>query len=196
MTFANTYYLFEDIEESHNGYNIKNLTINWCKNFHFLDNIFSLSLDNATAKTKVIVLLEEDPTLSLLLNGLLFHIRCCAHILNLSVQKELYNESYWDTNSLINNKRWVFAMVTRDVLTIFDNAINIFSFVYEPNIHQVILDHSAKSIILARIANDILIIPTLTIASEAAFSASRRVLDEKRSYLAPQSIEMCVYKND
>ncbi|KAL2944050.1 putative AC transposase, partial [Bienertia sinuspersici] len=48
---------------------------------------FSLSLDNTTANTRAIELLKEDTSLSLLLNGSLFHIRCYAHILNLSVQE-------------------------------------------------------------------------------------------------------------
>ncbi|KAL2935457.1 putative AC9 transposase [Bienertia sinuspersici] len=38
--------------------------------------------------------------------------------------------------------------------------------------------------VLARIAKDILTIPASTIASESAFSTSRRVLDEKRSRLS------------
>ncbi|KAL2905856.1 putative AC9 transposase, partial [Bienertia sinuspersici] len=46
-------------------------------------------------------------------------------------------------------------------------------------------------IVLARIAKDILTIPASTIAFESAFSAGRRVLDEKRSHLSSESIEMC-----
>lgn len=50
--------------------------------------------------------------------------------------------------------------------------------------------------ILTRIASDVLAISALIIASESAFSAGRRVLDEKRSRLSPQSIEICVCKKD
>ncbi|KAL2892624.1 putative AC transposase, partial [Bienertia sinuspersici] len=57
-------------------------------------------------------------------------------------------------------------------------------------------NHFAKFPVLARIAKDILTIPTSTIPSESAFSAGRRVLDEKRSCLDSQSIEMCVCKKD
>ena len=56
--------------------------------------------------------------------------------------------------------------------------------------------HAIQFPILARIAKDILAIPASTIASESAFSAGRRVLDEKRSRLHPDSIEMCVCKKD
>ncbi|KAL2930648.1 putative AC transposase, partial [Bienertia sinuspersici] len=52
-------------------------------------------------------------------------------------------------------------------------------------------NHSSKFPVLARIAKDILAIPASTIASESAFSAGRRVLDEKRSRLSSESIEMC-----
>ncbi|KAL2931322.1 putative AC9 transposase, partial [Bienertia sinuspersici] len=52
-------------------------------------------------------------------------------------------------------------------------------------------NHSLKFLVLVRIAKDILAISASTIASESAFSAGRRVFDEKRSRLTPQSIEMC-----
>ncbi|KAL2933055.1 Zinc finger BED domain-containing protein RICESLEEPER 2, partial [Bienertia sinuspersici] len=51
-------------------------------------------------------------------------------------------------------------------------------------------NHSSKFPILARIAKDFLAIPASTIASESAFSAGRRVLDEKISHLSSESIEM------
>ncbi|KAL2939021.1 putative AC9 transposase, partial [Bienertia sinuspersici] len=52
-------------------------------------------------------------------------------------------------------------------------------------------NHSSKFSVLAKIAKDILAIPASTIASKSAFSAGRRVLDEKRSRLSSESIEMC-----
>ncbi|KAL2936764.1 putative AC transposase, partial [Bienertia sinuspersici] len=52
----------------------------------------------------------------------------------------------------------------------------------------------SKCPVLARIFKDILVILASTIASKSAFSASRRVLDEKRYRLAPQSIEIHVCK--
>ena len=55
---------------------------------------------------------------------------------------------------------------------------------------------SIKYHILSRIAKDILAIPTSTVASESTFSAGKRVLDEKRSRLAPHSIQICVCKKD
>ncbi|KAL2928700.1 putative AC9 transposase, partial [Bienertia sinuspersici] len=55
----------------------------------------------------------------------------------------------------------------------------------------VVKNHSSKFPVLARIAKDILAILASTIASESAFSASRRVLDEKISRLSSKSIETC-----
>ena len=55
---------------------------------------------------------------------------------------------------------------------------------------------SGKFSILAKIAKDILAISASTIASESAFNACRRVLDEKRSRLAPYTIQLCVCKKD
>ncbi|KAL2923520.1 putative AC9 transposase [Bienertia sinuspersici] len=73
-----------------------------------------------------------------------------------------------------------------------------YQFETEENFHiiQWWKNHSSKFPVLARIAKDILAIPASTIASESAFSASRRVLDEKRSRLSSESIEMCVCKKD
>jgi hAT family protein/uncharacterized protein DUF4413 len=64
------------------------------------------------------------------------------------------------------------------------------------NILQWWKEKSLKFPILSRIAKDILAIPASTIASESAFSAGRRVLDEKRSRLAPHTIQICVCKKD
>ncbi|KAL2935017.1 putative AC transposase, partial [Bienertia sinuspersici] len=68
----------------------------------------------------------------------------------------------------------------------------------EENFHiiQWWKNHSSKFPVLVRIAKDILAIPASTIASESAFSAGRRVLDEKRSRLSSESIEICVCKKD
>ena len=55
---------------------------------------------------------------------------------------------------------------------------------------------SPKFPVLARIAKDILAVLASTVTSESAFSAGRRILDEKRSRLVPESIKLCVLKKD
>ena len=57
-------------------------------------------------------------------------------------------------------------------------------------------NHENQFPILAKIARDILVVPASTIAFESAFSAGRRVLDEKRSSLAPDVVKICVCKKD
>ncbi|KAL2901694.1 Zinc finger BED domain-containing protein RICESLEEPER 2 [Bienertia sinuspersici] len=197
---------FVAMEEVHNGYNIKTRIINCCKIIHLLDKILSLSLDNATANTRAIEFSKEDPSLSLLLNGSLLYIRCCAHILNLFCLRSLDSPAHW--NSTYN---WL-MMLSNTKRSCQKYTMNL------PNIHHVILkcikllnsfyqtteddfhiikwwkNHSTKFLILARIANNIFAIPTSTIASNSKFSVGRRVLYEKRSCLAPQSIDMCVCK--
>ena len=55
---------------------------------------------------------------------------------------------------------------------------------------------SSRFPILAKIAKNILAISASIIASESVFSAGRRILDEKRSRLTPESIKLCVLKKD
>ncbi|KAL2934870.1 putative AC transposase, partial [Bienertia sinuspersici] len=69
--------------------------------------VFSLSLVNATTNTRADEFLKEDPSLNLLLNGSLTHIRSCAHIFNLSVQEvwSLDTPTKWNsTYKLLNDE--------------------------------------------------------------------------------------------
>ena len=49
----------------------------------------SLTVDNATTDDAMVDILLDKLSNSLLLNGRLFHMRCCAHILNLIVEDRL-----------------------------------------------------------------------------------------------------------
>ncbi|KAL2921892.1 putative AC transposase [Bienertia sinuspersici] len=174
---------FEAREESHNCFNIKTRIVSCCKNFHLIDKIFSLSLDNVTANTKAMEFLKKDPSIILMLGGYLRHIRCHVHILHLCVQEglvelqplvepirsvikwirvartakrafkakllhiaitycdvlhDLYNESRTGSNLLINNEDW--SLDIHGFFQSFDSATNISFYVYEPNIHMVILE--------------------------------------------------------
>ena len=55
---------------------------------------------------------------------------------------------------------------------------------------------SNKHPILAAMARDILAIQVSSVASERAFSASGRVLDDRRTSLKPDTLEMCVCFKD
>ncbi|KMT10999.1 hypothetical protein BVRB_5g112210 [Beta vulgaris subsp. vulgaris] len=87
---------FEAMDESHSGFNLKTRIMTSLKTFNLNRKVFSLSLDNATANTKCIDYLKVDTELPLLIDGALLHVRCCAHILNLSVQEGIHYdiESY------------------------------------------------------------------------------------------------------
>ncbi|KAL2935269.1 Zinc finger BED domain-containing protein RICESLEEPER 3, partial [Bienertia sinuspersici] len=110
------------------------------------------------------------------------------------VLTELYNETCLNPNELINNDHWTLATVFRDVLATFNKVANVFSCVYEPNIHQVIIEciRIVNSISKANETSNIRNI----LDRIKAKCAGRRVLDEKISRLASQSIEMCIWKND
>ncbi|KAL2944318.1 Receptor-type tyrosine-protein phosphatase eta [Bienertia sinuspersici] len=51
----------------------------------------------------------------------------------------MYNESQTD-GRFTTNDHWSLAKIIHDVLKSFDNATHIFSYVYELNIHMVILE--------------------------------------------------------
>ncbi|KAL2940352.1 putative AC transposase [Bienertia sinuspersici] len=53
---------------------------------------------------------------------------------------DMYNESRATDGQFITNDHWSLAKIVHDVLETFDNATHIFSYVYEPNIHMVILE--------------------------------------------------------
>ncbi|KAL2945570.1 Zinc finger BED domain-containing protein RICESLEEPER 2 [Bienertia sinuspersici] len=52
----------------------------------------------------------------------------------------MYNESRATDGQFITNDHWSLVKIIHDVLEIFDNATHIFSYVYEPKIHTVILE--------------------------------------------------------
>ncbi|KAL2932942.1 Zinc finger BED domain-containing protein RICESLEEPER 2, partial [Bienertia sinuspersici] len=56
------------------------------------------------------------------------------------VLTDMYNESRTMNGQFITNYHWSLAKIIHDVLETFDNATHIFSYVYEPNIHMVILE--------------------------------------------------------
>ncbi len=59
--------------------------------WRILDKVFCLTLDNASSNDVCVEVLKEKLSLHnpLTLDGEFFHIRCCAHILNLIVQEGL-----------------------------------------------------------------------------------------------------------
>ena len=89
---------------------------------------------------------------------------------------------------------------TLSVTTSFSMHIEFFSYNYELNDDFSILtqwkNHELQFLVLAKITRDVLVVSASTIASESAFSAGRRVLDEKRTSLVPDVVKMCVCKKD
>ncbi|KAH9620283.1 hypothetical protein KSS87_008209 [Heliosperma pusillum] len=198
---------FDIMEEKHTGYNIYLRLKKTLDKFNLTKKLFSISFDNASANTKCIdyVLQMDD----LLLNGDLVHVRCCAHIINLSAQEglaflapllepiktcinwtrnarsmktqwktlcdkhglrnkqwgtdcatrwnstyklikqalryknvltEFYNSHQRDEDAMIDNSMWTIAANVCNLLKPYYNATNVFSLVYEPNVHLVILE--------------------------------------------------------
>ncbi|KAL2921293.1 Zinc finger BED domain-containing protein RICESLEEPER 2 [Bienertia sinuspersici] len=73
------------------GKNIANCIFKCLKEWDIENKVFTVSADNATANDSCIEIMKETFSLSKRLNcgGKLFHMRCCAHILNIMVQHDL-----------------------------------------------------------------------------------------------------------
>ncbi|KAF7820895.1 zinc finger BED domain-containing protein RICESLEEPER 2-like [Senna tora] len=79
------------MEPPHSGVELARKIFNFLKEWGIDRKIFSLTLDNASANDSMQSILKEHLSLqnSLLCRGEFFHVRCCAHILNLIVQEGL-----------------------------------------------------------------------------------------------------------
>ncbi|KAH9602638.1 hypothetical protein KSS87_005123, partial [Heliosperma pusillum] len=75
---------FDIIDESLTGHNICSQICQTLDEFNLRDKVFSISFDNATANTDCIDHIKNN--VSLLLDGVLLHVRCCAHVINFSAQ--------------------------------------------------------------------------------------------------------------
>ncbi|KAF7815103.1 zinc finger BED domain-containing protein RICESLEEPER 2-like [Senna tora] len=82
---------FCKMEPPHSGVELARKIFNCLKEWGIDRKIFSLTLDNASANDSMQSILKEHLSLqnSLLCRGEFFHVRCCAHILNLIVQEGL-----------------------------------------------------------------------------------------------------------
>ncbi|KAF7820826.1 zinc finger BED domain-containing protein RICESLEEPER 2-like [Senna tora] len=82
---------FCKMEPLYTGIELANKVFECLKEWGIDRKVFSLTLDNASANDNMQDILKEQLCLqnSLLCNGDFFHVRCCAHILNLIVQEGL-----------------------------------------------------------------------------------------------------------
>ncbi|XP_074297078.1 zinc finger BED domain-containing protein RICESLEEPER 2-like [Silene latifolia] len=73
------------------GRDIANCIFKCLKEWDIENKIFSISVDNASANDTCIQVLKDTFSLTkrLVCDGKLFHVRCCAHILNIMVQHGL-----------------------------------------------------------------------------------------------------------
>ncbi|KAF7812937.1 zinc finger BED domain-containing protein RICESLEEPER 2-like [Senna tora] len=80
---------FCKMEPPHTGIELANKVFECLKQWGIDRKVFSLTLDNAYANDNMQDILKEQlcSQNSLLCNGDFFHVRCCAHILNLIVQE-------------------------------------------------------------------------------------------------------------
>jgi len=82
---------FCKMEPPHTGHDLANKVFECLTDWGIDRKIFSITLDNATVNDRMQHILGEQLSLqnSLLCGGEFFHVRCCAHILNLIVQEGL-----------------------------------------------------------------------------------------------------------
>ncbi|XP_058750244.1 zinc finger BED domain-containing protein RICESLEEPER 2-like [Vicia villosa] len=82
---------FVKIPAPRRGIDVADAIFKCLKSWGIENKIFSVSVDNASYNDSCLKSLKEDYPLSrmLVLGGALFHVRCCAHVINLLVQDGL-----------------------------------------------------------------------------------------------------------
>ncbi|WOK96158.1 zinc finger BED domain-containing protein RICESLEEPER 2-like [Canna indica] len=82
---------FVHIPPPHRGVEIADTIYKCLKEWGIENKVYTLSVDNASNNDSAIRILKDTFSRStkLLCGGKLFHVRCCAHILNLMVQDDL-----------------------------------------------------------------------------------------------------------
>ncbi|XP_059429198.1 zinc finger BED domain-containing protein RICESLEEPER 2-like [Corylus avellana] len=82
---------FCNVPPPHSGVVIAEALRNSFIEWGILDKVLTITVDNASANSAAIDILRDDFELrgSLPIGGLMFHVRCCAHITNLLVQAGL-----------------------------------------------------------------------------------------------------------
>lgn len=80
---------FSFLPPPHSGVALCDKIVSLLREWEIDNQIFSLTLDNASANDVSTVLLMNQFKGSLVANGRLFHVRCCADIVNLVVQDGL-----------------------------------------------------------------------------------------------------------
>ncbi|KAL2898298.1 Zinc finger BED domain-containing protein RICESLEEPER 2, partial [Bienertia sinuspersici] len=82
---------FVHIPPPRKGKDIANCMFKCLKDWEIENKVFTVSVDNATANDSCIQIMKDTFSLSkrLICGGKLFHVRCCAHILNIMVQHGL-----------------------------------------------------------------------------------------------------------
>ncbi|XP_027114057.1 zinc finger BED domain-containing protein RICESLEEPER 2 isoform X1 [Coffea arabica] len=82
---------FSYMPPPHNGVALAEKIYSLASSWGIEKKLFSITLDNASANDSCVAILKNQLKLknSLVCDGVLFHVRCCAHILNLIVQDGL-----------------------------------------------------------------------------------------------------------
>lgn len=82
---------FVKVPAPRRGVDVADAIFKCLKSWEIENKVFSVSVDNASYNDSCLRILKDNLSLSnkLVLDGALFHVRCCAHILNLLVQDGL-----------------------------------------------------------------------------------------------------------
>jgi hypothetical protein len=77
---------FKEVKYPHTGIAIEEALVSCLTEWDIREKVFTLTVDNAGNNNRACEVFVEYQKRELMLEGAYFHVRCCAHILNILVQ--------------------------------------------------------------------------------------------------------------
>jgi hypothetical protein len=162
-----------------------------CQEWKIEDKITTITMDNASSNDVAATNLtgKFKARKSTKFIPKYFHVRCCAHIINLIV-----NDGIAPLEPLIAKLRETVKYLKKSPLRMKQFLIDCKSL--NIKVSKGLVDwwrlNAHRYPVIAKIARKFLTVPATSVSSESTFSTGGRVLDDYRSSLRPKMVEALV----